>query len=378
MSEKDIRNSITATHPGEILKDMLLGHGMSQKELAAAIGKTTPVVNDILSKKRDVNVEIAVLLEAVFEDTPATFWLDCQSKFDIELARQSEKIKELEQGIKNWKSLEECINLRTIKKRAGIGESVIKDLMYLCNLYGVSSVSELRDNLTLTYNSAYFKKSGVLQTDAKNLNTWILLTRIANASQNLSVKFCIEEVQRLVNQLNNVFYTNSNTLDRLKTTLNEFGIKFFVEKKLDKVPVDGYSFWLGDNPSIVVTTRYSWLDNLAFTVFHELGHIVNHLCKDKSRDFLDIIEPGSSFKKEESERVADDFATTCLSRGHDLSSHFRKIRNPFSAAPILCNIANTYSINEGIVIGQYQHYCKSTLNMPSAFAVGAKQKQKIK
>ena len=51
MSDKDLRKSVTATHPGEILKDILLGHGMSQKELAAAIGKTTPVVNDILSKK---------------------------------------------------------------------------------------------------------------------------------------------------------------------------------------------------------------------------------------------------------------------------------------------------------------------------------------
>ncbi|MDE5640115.1 MAG: HigA family addiction module antidote protein [Odoribacter sp.] len=377
MSEKDIRNSVTAIHPGEILKDMLLGHNMSQKELAATIGKSTPVVNDILSKKRDINVEIAILLEAVFEDTPAAFWLDCQSKFDIELTRQLDRVKELEQGIKDWKSLEDLINFRVIKKRAGIGDSVLKDLGYLCDLYKATAVSHLRENLSITYNSAYFKKSEVSQTDIRNLNTWILLTRIANEGQKLSARFNIDNVKQLINRLNDIFFINVRTLDGVKSVLNEFGIKFFVEKKLDKVPVDGYSFWLDENPTIVVTTRYSWLDNLAFTIFHELGHIVSHLYNDKSQDFLDIIEPGSQ-RKEETEKIADDFATTCLRRGCDMLSFFKKIRNPFSAGPLLCRIANTYSINEGIVVGQYQHYCNTVLRTPSAFAIGAKLKQKIK
>lgn len=378
MSEKDIRNSVKATHPGEILKDMLAGHNMSQKELAAAIGKSTPVVNDILSKKRDINVEIAILLEAVFEETPAAFWLDCQSKFDIELTRQLDRVKELEQSIKEWKSLNDIINLRIIKKRAGIGDSVLKDLGYLCDLYKAPNVSHLRENLSITYSSAYFKKSEVSQTDIRNLNTWILLTRIANEGQKLSSHFNINNVKQLINRLNDIFFVNIKTLDSVKSVLNEFGIKFFVEKKLDKVPVDGYSFWQDENPTIIVTTRYSWLDNLAFTIFHELGHIVHHLYNDKSQDFLDIIDPCGSQHKEETEKVADDFATTCLRRGCDMLSLFRRIRNPFSAGPLLCRIANTYSINEGIVVGQYQHYCSTVLRTPSAFAVGAKLKQKIK
>lgn len=378
MKIKQEKGSVELTHPGEILKGMLLANGMSQKELAASIGKTTPVVNDILSKKRDVNVEIAVLLEAVFEETPARFWLECQSQFDIELARQSDKIKELERGIKDWKSLEEHINLRIIKKRAGIGESVLRDLNYLCDLYGVRTVAELRDSLSRTQRSACFKKSEVALTDSKNLNTWILLTRIANASQKLSTVFRLERVNQLVDKLNDIFFANTNTLENLKGTLNEFGIKFIVEKKLEKVPVDGYSFWTGDSPTIVVTTRYCGLDNLAFTVFHELGHIVKHLYKDKGKDFLDVIEPGGDSRKENTEKDADDFATICLRRGCDFGAVFGKIRNPFGAVPFLCRVAATYSINESIVIGQYQYYCKTVLNTPSAFAIGAKLKQKIK
>lgn len=378
MSDKDLRDSVSATHPGEILKDILLGHGMSQKELAAAIGKTTPVVNDILSKKRDINVEIAVLLEAIFEETPAKFWIDLQSQFDIELARQSKKVKDLERGIREWKSLGDYISLRTVKKRAGIGESVISDLSYLCDLYDVGTVAELKESLSNTFRSAYFKKSEALQTDQKNLNTWILLTRITNDHQTLSSRFSLNRVKDLIDRLNNIFYLNKNTIENIKQTLNEFGIKFFVEKKLDKVPVDGYSFWRGDNPTIVVTTRYCWLDNLAFTIFHELGHIVKHLVNNKSQDFLDMIEPGNEAKTETSEKEANDFASECLRRGCDLLTVFKRIINPFSSASAIRRISHDYCINEGILIGQYQFYCRTVLNHPSAFAIGAKLKQKIK
>lgn len=90
---------------------------MSQKELAAAIGKSTPVVNDLLSGKRDINVEIAILLETVFELPQAEEWLQYQSSYDLEKTRQSEKVMELQKAITNWKSLDEVINLRVIKKR---------------------------------------------------------------------------------------------------------------------------------------------------------------------------------------------------------------------------------------------------------------------
>ena len=378
MSDKDLRKSVTATHPGEILKDILLGHGMSQKELAAAIGKTTPVVNDILSKKRDINVEIAVLLEAIFEETPATFWIDLQSKFDLELARLSKKVQDLERGIREWKSLGEYISLRTVKKRAGIGESVISDLAYLCTLYNVDTVDNLKVSLANTFRSAYFKKSEVLQTDQKYLISWILLTRISNDHQKLSVPFSLNRIKDLINQLNDIFYLNKNTIENVKAVLNEYGIRFFIEKKLDKVPVDGYSFWRGDNPTIVVTTRYSWLDNLAFTIFHELGHIVKHLFHDKTQDFLDMIEPGNEEKNEESEKEANEFASECLRRGCDLNSVFRRIINPFSSTATLQRISQNYGINEGILVGQYQFFCKTILNHPSAFAIGAKLRQKIK
>ena len=68
MADLQINNiELLISHPGEVLKCELDERGMSQKELADVIGKATPVINDIIKGKRDINVEIAVLLEAVFE-----------------------------------------------------------------------------------------------------------------------------------------------------------------------------------------------------------------------------------------------------------------------------------------------------------------------
>lgn len=378
MSYRIENQQIEATHPGEILRDMLLVNGMSQKELAVTIGKTTPVVNDILCGRRDINVEIAVLLEAVFDDSTAQFWLDLQAKYDIEKTRQSEKIQQMKNGIKEWKGLDSLINLRVIKKRAGIGNDILKDLEFLQELYDATSMESLKEHLNTTHNTAFFRQSENLQKDERNLNTWILLTRIANAKQTLDRPFKLEMIEELKNRLNDIFFSNTDTLSQLQSTLNQFGIKFIHEPKLEKVPVDGYSFWLGDNPTIVVTKRHSWLDNLAFTVFHELGHIVKHLSKNKKKDFLDIIEPGRDKNPNICESDADSFAEDALRRGYDFSKVFREIRNFYKIESIIKRLSEKYLINESILVGQFQHYLKTELNHPTAYAIGAKLKQKIK
>lgn len=379
MRDQDLRTSVSATHPGEILKDILLGYGMSQKDLAAAIGKTTPVVNDILSRRRDINVEIAVLLEALFSTPTAKDWMDIQSIFDIELARLTQKIKDLEQAIVDWKGLGNVLNLRVINKRAGLGSSVQSDLTYICQLYGEDFAESLKRQLVSTRNRACFKKSEALDVDERNLNTWLLLTRISNDSCKIpSSPFSLSKVPDLINRLNDVFYLNDDTLNKVSSLMDSFGIKFFIEKKLDKVPVDGYSFWKGKNPTIVVTTRYNRIDNLAFTIFHELGHIVKHLYINKEEDYLDTTEGNREANTSKKEIEANEFARDCLWRSVDFRSLFSRIKVPFSAATILQKWAMQYQINEGILVGQYQHYCDEILHHPSAYMIASKLKQKIR
>ena len=56
------------------------------------------------------------------------------------------------------------------------------------------------------------------------------------------------------------------------------------------MPVDDYSFWEGNNPTIVITKRIQRIDNPAYVLFHELGHICLHLIEENNRtiDFVNV------------------------------------------------------------------------------------------
>ncbi len=85
------------------------------------------------------------------------------------------------------------------------------------------------------------------------------------SSQMLDVAdFDENSLERLVQELNQMFVVNINTIDKTKEILSRYGIKFIIVPKFDKTPIDGFSFWQGKNPTIVLTLRLNKIDNYAF------------------------------------------------------------------------------------------------------------------
>ncbi|MBX3184648.1 MAG: HigA family addiction module antidote protein [Polyangiaceae bacterium] len=82
------------THPGVILEEEFLKPlGMSQVALAAEMGVPVQRVNTIISGKRGVTAETALLLARVFNNTPQ-FWMSLQTSVDLwEAQRGLEKRK---------------------------------------------------------------------------------------------------------------------------------------------------------------------------------------------------------------------------------------------------------------------------------------------
>ena len=77
----------TPIHPGEILGDELEEIGLSAKRLADVIQVPPNRLYQILAGKRNVTADTALRLSRYF-GTSADFWMNLQSAYELDLARQ--------------------------------------------------------------------------------------------------------------------------------------------------------------------------------------------------------------------------------------------------------------------------------------------------
>jgi len=81
----------TPIHPGEILADELEETGLSAKRLADVIEVPPNRLYQLLAGKRSVTADTALRLSQYF-GMAADFWMNLQSAYELDLARQpSEK-----------------------------------------------------------------------------------------------------------------------------------------------------------------------------------------------------------------------------------------------------------------------------------------------
>ena len=119
--------------------------------------------------------------------------------------------------------------------------------------------------------------SGNLSVNRNVLGAWIRLCQILENNQNVSTKFEVEHINELIGKIKNVMcQKNVDFQNHLKTVLGEYGIDFSVVKNFRGAPVQGYIFRRSDGVyQMVLTIRGAFADNFWFSLFHELGHIVN-------------------------------------------------------------------------------------------------------
>ncbi len=80
---------IAPIHPGEILQEEFLEpYSLSQNGLANAIGVSPRRINEIVNAKRSITADTALRLSIYFGTTP-DYWLHLQSKYDLEITKES-------------------------------------------------------------------------------------------------------------------------------------------------------------------------------------------------------------------------------------------------------------------------------------------------
>jgi addiction module HigA family antidote len=85
------KNEFAPVTPGEMLKEEFLSaYGLSQSQLARAIGISPNRIAEIVNNRRRITADTAVRLSLYFGNSPE-FWMNLQSHYDLKMVQQNLK-----------------------------------------------------------------------------------------------------------------------------------------------------------------------------------------------------------------------------------------------------------------------------------------------
>lgn len=336
---------VQATHPGTLIKDEIDAiPNFTQRTLAKELGVKPSFLNEIIKGKRPVTADLAILLEKSL-GISADYWMKFQSQYEIDKARVKEKnIKKL-RNIEIWNIIKEYVPVRYFKKHNYLIDELTEDIKAIKRIYDVETIDDLVDSFSKD-KLAYYRKSEKLKIDDKNMFAWSSLAQYEAKKQKANT-FNFDNIPQLIVRLNNIFFENDNTINKVQTLLNQFGIKMLLIDKLEKTPIDGFSFWSNNNPVIALTLRHNRIDNFAFTIMHEIGHIYLHLRNDRNRKFMDLTIKQTI---DQCENEADNYAQESLIP-MDIWQNILNNHLPLNDHKII-SLGKIHKINPAILLGR--------------------------
>lgn len=335
-----------AIHPGEMLADELIDRGINQKEFAALIGMAPTQLNEIIKGKRDFTADLALLIGKAL-NMDAVLWMNLQTNYDLNIAKQQEKNKSRLEALDMWQMIKEMIPAKYLKKQGILNGNPTEDIPRIKEVYSITTIEQLPQKFS-QLSLSHFRKSDKLTVDKINLVGWTYLTHY-KAEKLKVAAFDNRKQKELIAKLNQLFLRNINTLSETEKLLALYGIKLIVLEHPDKCAVDGISFWSNGNPAIGLSLRHQRLDYFAFTLFHELGHVYLHLTSDNEAQFIDMEHP----EKNPKETEANTFASEQLISAEIWDEFIFRYKQPDDSEFVEFAIDN--KLHPAILLGRYCH-----------------------
>lgn len=332
---------------GETLKAIIKANGYTQKEVAQIIGVLPSQISEVVKGKQPFTITFAAKLSAALshDEIDRLIW--------YQIGKETEKLKETRNvdtictADKTLADYDNIISLKILCSSLNIKETdSSKKLSLMKNEFNIPSVDRLYETST-----GLFRKSAATGIDTRMILTWTLLAK--NEARRISPTgiFAKENIATLIAELKQILNANKNTIARLQACFSNFGIRFCIVEKTPQASIDGYSFIEDSIPSIALTMRYDKIDNLAFNVLHELGHVFLHL----SNNMTETVSIEDYDKESSIEKEADKFANDILIPEYMWMSAPKNYSNPYATVKLLTSWALNHGINKWIVLGRYSH-----------------------
>lgn len=322
------------SHPGETLKELLESKEMSQLELAARIDVTPKHINQIIKGKKSITSNMALKLSNVFS-LKAGFWNNLQMIYDEQREEiiNIEKITQEEKEIVKKAPTQDLIKWNYIKENP---QTIEENVLFYRSFVGVSSLT----NCSQTIESIQFRKSESLNMNPFLLAIWLKMCELETQNKEVE-EINIQKLKELLPEIKSLINEDINeAIEKLSTLLASCGIAFAVIHNLKGAPVQGIVKYTSNKILLCLTIRQKYADIFWFSLFHEIGHIINGRSEKTYVNF------------DNSEEKSDNYSSNFLINKKEYEIFLKE--NNFSLNSIF-KFAQKNNINEGIVIGRLLH-----------------------
>lgn len=334
-----------ATHPGTILKLELEERGISQKEFAEMLGIQKSHLNEIIKGKRSMTNNVADRIEEVLGISSVSL-MNLQTQYEYDIRQIEKKSIEEQEALNKLRLFDEIFDVKTLLKRLGCSfGSATEKLAFLVSEINQSEPAELKLEA-----NGMFKKSSKTGQDPRMLMTWKLLAEATSRKIQPRKTFLPEKQEDLLKELITAFHNNTDTINLISNIFSDYGIVFCIVKKVEKASIDGYSFLENNIPYIIVSERYDRIDNFAFSVLHEVGHIFLHYLDGTSAEYHLSIPDYDNESLEE--REANIFAANTLIPFDSWKAAPKVQVNPTAIQKVYTEWAIKQGFNKWIVLGR--------------------------
>lgn len=288
-------NDTIAFHPGYYIKEIVDESGLTQEDFAKRLDTTPKNLSLLIRGEQSLSIDIAMKLSRLI-GTSVNYWLNIQNAYDALIAE--------------FKSQEELLKERKLFKYF--------DYIYFQENYGLPNLGEdmdeqikqIRQFLKVSTLSVFTKRDMAVnfRSDTNELTKGdiikanVMVQIATNKALTINIpKFNKKKFEEAVKFTLTLIKKHEEIYPLIRETFGEAGVIFIILPNLFDSKINGATKRVGNNIMLMINDRSLNGDSFWFTLFHEIGHIVNG-------------DYGISFEKEtgEQEEAANKYAKDSL------------------------------------------------------------------
>lgn len=332
---------------GFVIKEYLEEYGISQKQLSERISTSEKHISNLLSGKSRLTEEMAIKLENIFHDVPASYWLNYEAKYREQVARAeiSKKMNSI-----SLKEIAEKYHFKEVYKGLKMSlEDQANDMLHLLGVSDYDAAEKVCNEMSYNFMQDNGDKTSIL--------IWL--------------KLCEEQIKLQNNIPFGTVYNKKELCKELKTfksiamsddiesitvqareLCNDLGINLVYQDAINNSKIRGAQTFVHHEPAIYLSGRFKSHDHIWFAFMHEIAHLILH--QKNSETFITWDDEKENDLKE---KEANDFARNFFidpDRYNDYVDKLKESETKVTEEQIRA-FAKQEGVLPGIVIGRLQH-----------------------